>query len=73
LTERELYDRFNSMAGRIDKLVAGLEQAEGTAGQLLRNKQLYENMNNAVKEIQGLIAEIKKDPQKYLTVRVSIF
>jgi hypothetical protein len=30
-------------------------------------------MNNTVKELQALIGEIKKDPKKYLTVRVSIF
>jgi hypothetical protein len=30
-------------------------------------------MNSTVKELQALIAEIKKDPKKYLTVRVSIF
>jgi phospholipid/cholesterol/gamma-HCH transport system substrate-binding protein len=73
LKERELYDRVNSLAGRIDKVVTALEQTEGTAGQLLHDKRLYENMNNTVKELQGLIAEIKKDPKKYLTVRVSIF
>ena len=30
-------------------------------------------MNGAMSEIRGLIAEIKKDPKKYLNVRVSIF
>jgi hypothetical protein len=30
-------------------------------------------MNNTVKELQTLIGEIRKDPKKYLTVRVSIF
>ncbi len=73
LTERELYDRFNSLAGRIEKLAANLEKGEGSAGQFLQNKQLYENMNGAASEMKGLIAEIKKDPKKYLNVRVSIF
>lgn len=73
LKERELYDRINSLAGRIDKVIATLEQTDGTAGQLLHDKRLYENMNNTVRELQGLIEQIKKDPKKYLTVRVSIF
>jgi hypothetical protein len=34
---------------------------------------LYENMNAAATELQQLIVEIKKDPKKYLNVRVSIF
>jgi len=34
---------------------------------------LYENMNQAASELRTLIAEIRKDPRKYLNVRVSIF
>jgi phospholipid/cholesterol/gamma-HCH transport system substrate-binding protein len=73
LKERELYDRLHSLSTRLDKVLSTLESADGTAGQLLHDKRLYENMNNTVRELQGLIAEIKKDPKKYLTVRVSIF
>lgn len=73
LTDKQLYDRFNSIASRIDKLATDLEQGQGSAGQLLHDKQLYENMNGAANELKGLIAEIRKDPKKYLNVRVSIF
>ena len=73
LTEKELYHRFNSLIGRIDKLTASLEQGQGTAGQLLRDKQLYDNMNAAANELRQLIGDIRKDPKKYLNVRVSIF
>ena len=73
LTDRELYDRLNSMAGRVDEVIEGLETGEGTAGQLLRDRQLYENMNQTVLEIRNLVAEIRKDPQRYLRVDVSIF
>ena len=30
-------------------------------------------MNGAVADLRALIAEIKKDPKKYLNVKVSIF
>jgi phospholipid/cholesterol/gamma-HCH transport system substrate-binding protein len=73
LTDQQLYDRFNSLAARIDKVAAGLEQGHGSAGQLLQDKQLYENMNGAANELRGLIGDIRKDPKKYLNVRVSIF
>jgi phospholipid/cholesterol/gamma-HCH transport system substrate-binding protein len=73
MTDTALYDRMNRMAERLDTLTANLNAGEGTAGQLLRDKQLYENMNQAVGELRGLIAEIRKDPKKYLNVKVSIF
>lgn len=73
LTEKELYDRFNAIAQRVDNISANLEKAEGTFGQLLQNKELYENMNAASSELRQLIGDIRKDPKKYLNVRVSIF
>ena len=73
LTDQQLYDRLNSMANRVDQVVAGLESGRGTAGQLLHDRQLYENMNRAVLEVRELISEVRKDPRKYLNVRVSIF
>jgi phospholipid/cholesterol/gamma-HCH transport system substrate-binding protein len=73
LTDKELYDRFNALAGRVDTLAAGLQNGNGTAGQLLHDKQLYENMNAAASELRALIGDIRRDPKKYLNVRVSIF
>ena len=73
LTERELYDRLTSMSTRLDQVVGGLEEGRGTVGLLLRDRQLYENMNRAVTEMRDLLADIRKDPKKYLRVSVSIF
>lgn len=73
LTDQQLYDRFNGIAARIEKLTTDLAQGEGSAGQLLHDKQLYENMNAAAGELRALIGDIRKDPKKYLNVRVSIF
>lgn len=73
LTDAELYDRFNRMAASLEQLSGRLNAGQGTAGQLLQDKQLYENMNAAASELRGLIAEIRKDPKRYLNVKVSIF
>jgi phospholipid/cholesterol/gamma-HCH transport system substrate-binding protein len=73
LTEKELYDRLNATAAKVEALTTSLTQGQGTAGQLLHDKQLYDNMNAAANELRGLIADIRKDPKKYLNVRVSIF
>jgi phospholipid/cholesterol/gamma-HCH transport system substrate-binding protein len=73
LTDKELYDRFNSLAARVDQLTADLQKGQGTMGQLLHDKQLYDNMNAAASELRALIGDIRKDPKKYLNVRVSIF
>ena len=73
LTERELYDKFTSLTARIDALTGSLEKGEGSAGRLLKDKELYDHMNAAASELRQLIGDIRKDPKKYLNVRVSIF
>ena len=73
LTNAELYDRFNRIAASLEQVSSRLTAGQGTAGQLLHDKQLYDNMNSAAGELRGLIAEIRKDPKKYLNVKVSIF
>lgn len=73
MTDPELFNRLNSVTSRFDSLVAKLNDGEGTMGRLLKDQQLYENMNGAVGELRALFEQIKKDPKKYLNVKVSIF
>ncbi len=73
VTDAALYNRMSAISDRLDTLVNRLNEGQGTAGQLLHDKQLYENMNGAANELRGLITDIRKDPRKYLNVRVSIF
>jgi phospholipid/cholesterol/gamma-HCH transport system substrate-binding protein len=73
MTDPALFDRLNSVTQRLDTLVTKLNDGEGTAGQLLKDKQLYENMNGTVSDLRALVGDIRKDPKKYLNVRISIF
>jgi phospholipid/cholesterol/gamma-HCH transport system substrate-binding protein len=73
ITDAALYNRLTSLTDRFDQLLARLNDGQGTAGQLLKDKQLYENMNGVVADLRGLVDAIKKDPKKYLNVKVSIF
>ena len=54
-----------------------LERGEGTAGKLLRDEELYRNMNaamlnmnQATVNINKLSEEIRRNPQKYLKLEV---
>ena len=73
LNDDALYKRLDSVTSRLDTVLQNLNSGEGTAGQLLHDKQLYENMNKTISEMNALIAEIRKDPKKYLNVKVSVF
>jgi phospholipid/cholesterol/gamma-HCH transport system substrate-binding protein len=73
VTDPTLFNRLNSLTDRFNQLITKMNDGQGTAGQLLNDKQLYENMNGAVADLRKLIADISKDPKRYLNVRVSIF
>ena len=73
LNETVLYDRLNGTVEQLERFTKTLNQGEGTVGQLLNDKQLYENINQTVLELRAFLAEVKKDPKKYLNVKVSIF
>jgi len=73
LTDPALFNRLNSVTERLDSLMTKLDAGEGTAGQLLKDKQLYENMNGAVGDLRALVADIRKDPRKFLNIKVSVF
>jgi phospholipid/cholesterol/gamma-HCH transport system substrate-binding protein len=73
LKDDALYNRLTTITEQLDSIVLRLYEGEGTAGRVLKDDQLYENMNGAVSELRALIADIRKDPRKYLNVRVSIF
>jgi phospholipid/cholesterol/gamma-HCH transport system substrate-binding protein len=73
ISDPALYNRLNSLSERLDQLLGRLNDGEGTAGQLLKDRQLYENMNKVMTDASALLAEITKNPRRYLNVRVSIF
>lgn len=68
-----LYTRIDGVGEKLDGLLLQLQKGEGTAGRLLQDKQLYENMNGAVSDLRALIADIRREPKKYLNLKMSLF
>jgi len=73
MTDPALFNQFKSLGDRLDLMTKRLNDGEGSLGLFLRDRQLYENINGAVGDMRSLIAEIKKNPKRYLDVHVSIF
>jgi phospholipid/cholesterol/gamma-HCH transport system substrate-binding protein len=73
LHDDALFRRLDSVSNRLDTLVGRIESGEGSAGKLIRDPDFYNNMNGAAEDLRKLIADIRKDPQRYLRVKVSLF
>ncbi len=59
-----------SSGARLDSLLAGLQDGEGTLGRLLADETLYRDMRDALQEARTLIAEVRDHPEKYVRVKV---
>lgn len=73
LQDDALFQRLDALVTRLDALTAKMERGEGTAGRLLNDGELYGNLNGAATELRGLMGDIRKDPRKYLRLKLSIF
>lgn len=73
LKDDALYQRLSDVSSRLDTVITRIESGQGTAGQLVKDRELYDNLTGAIKDLKNLIGDVRKDPGKYLRVKVSLF
>jgi len=61
---------LDSTSRHANALIAGLERGEGTAGKMLRDTLLYNDLRNVVTHVDSVIADLKSNPRKYLKFSV---
>jgi phospholipid/cholesterol/gamma-HCH transport system substrate-binding protein len=53
----------------MDKINAG----QGTMGQFLVNPQLYQSLEGTTREFQSLAKDMRANPKKFLSIRLTLF
>ncbi|HUI82405.1 MAG TPA: MlaD family protein [Bryobacteraceae bacterium] len=54
-----LLQSFQTIVGRVDKLLAGVEEGQGNIGKFLKDQQLYDRFNNIEAEVQKLLTDVR--------------
>jgi phospholipid/cholesterol/gamma-HCH transport system substrate-binding protein len=62
----ELHQRLLSMSGRLDSVLTVIESGRGNMGRLMADSTLYDDTRSLVSSMKRLMAEIEKNPKKYL-------
>lgn len=62
---------FEATSAQLKKIIDGLESGEGSAGQLLNDKALYDNLVTSAESLDALLTDLKEHPKRY--VHFSIF
>jgi phospholipid/cholesterol/gamma-HCH transport system substrate-binding protein len=69
----QLYDRLNQVAGNANTIAKRMATGKGSLGLLSTDTRLYNNLSASMQSLRDFLTEFKKNPRKYLTVRVKIF
>jgi phospholipid/cholesterol/gamma-HCH transport system substrate-binding protein len=73
MTDDTLYKRLEALTLRLDSLASRMEKGEGSLAKLMNDPDFYDNLNGAAKDARSLIADVKKNPSKYLRVQLKVF
>jgi phospholipid/cholesterol/gamma-HCH transport system substrate-binding protein len=61
---------LESTVANLDKLMARIESGDGTLGKLVNDEKLYNNLNNASRELDLLLQDFRLNPKRYVNVSV---
>lgn len=77
---RDAINRFNAMTARIDSLITDAQGGKGTIGRLITDETLYNSVNQTANNVatftgEGtkLLDDFRKNPKKYLRIKLAIF
>lgn len=62
--------RFNSTLTKVDAILADLQSGKGSAGKLLKDDNLYNNLKATTKEMELLLQDVRLYPTRYINVSV---
>ena len=72
-TDETLYNKLRDTSSNLSEATAKLNKNDNTAGKLFSDPQLYDNLAAASAELRTFLTEFRKNPKKYLTVKMSFF
>lgn len=62
--------QFSTLSTELIQISQRLNAGEGSAGELLNNKEYIQNLNSTISDLKLLIDDFKKNPKKYISVSV---
>lgn len=69
----ELYNRLNEITGNVNTITGRIVKGQGSLGLLSTNTTLYNNLSSSSQSLREFLDVFRKNPKKYLTLRLHIF
>lgn len=62
--------KLEQSLANVDKLLNDVEAGKGSIGKLLKDEGMYNNLNDASRELKELIRDVKLNPKRYVSISV---
>jgi phospholipid/cholesterol/gamma-HCH transport system substrate-binding protein len=72
-TDEQLYNRLNETFDHLNVITTRIEKGQGTLGKLSTDPTLFDNLASSSQSLKEFMAEFRKNPRKYLTMKLHIF
>ena len=73
LRDTTLYTNMVGITRGADSLMRTLTGGQGTASRLLTDQTLYDQLNKLVTDLSAILADVRRDPQRYTKGMVKVF
>lgn len=71
LNFKQTVDNANKAMADLQGIVGDIKNGKGSLGQLINDRQMYDNLTNAAKNLDNLMIDLKANPKRY--VHFSVF
>ena len=61
---------ISSTINKFDNILNSLNEGEGSLAKIIKDKSLYENLENLTKELEELITDLKLNPERYVNFSI---
>jgi len=62
--------KLSEVSNKLNQVVSGIQNGEGSLGKLTKDEQLYKNLNETSANLNSLVKDIKENPKRYINVSV---
>ncbi len=72
-TDETLYNKLRDTSSNLAEATSKLNKENNSMGKLFNDPQLYDNLTGLSGDMRSLISEFRKNPKKYLSIKLSLF
>ena len=72
-TDDQLYTNMRDASANIRDVTGKLDNGQGTMGKFFTDPQLYDNLTGLTGDMRVLMKDFRKNPKKFLRIKLGIF